>query len=91
MGFGARGPRVHNDCSGEVGRIVDAGNSDLARIFSREGVQVLHLSGFIGALSPETGRCCADLARAAKKHGTLIFPKIFFRYKTHFSYEEERI
>jgi 2-dehydro-3-deoxygluconokinase len=72
MGFGLRGPRVHNDRAGEVGRTLDVQHFDLARIFGDEGVQVLHLSGLIGALSPETGRFCIDLARAAKKYGTLI-------------------
>jgi len=35
-------------------------------------VQIVHLSGLIGALSPETGTFCLELARAAKKHGTRI-------------------
>lgn len=72
MGFGMRGPRVHNDRAGEVGRTLDVANFDLERIFGDEGVQVLHLSGLVGALSPETGRFCVDLARTAKKYGTLI-------------------
>ena len=33
---------------------------------------ILHLSGLIGALSPETSNFCLELARAAKKYGTLI-------------------
>jgi 2-dehydro-3-deoxygluconokinase len=71
-GFGVRGPRVYNDRAGEVGRTLDAGNFDLEMIFGAEGVQVLHLSGLVCALSPEAGRFCTDLARAAKKYGTLI-------------------
>ena len=35
-------------------------------------MQILHLSGLIGALSPETSQFCLELARAAKKYGTLI-------------------
>ena len=35
-------------------------------------MQIVHLSGLIGALSPETARFCLELARAAKKHGTCI-------------------
>jgi 2-dehydro-3-deoxygluconokinase len=35
-------------------------------------VQVLHLSGLIGALSPETSQFCLKLALAAKKAGTRI-------------------
>ncbi|MCL2517402.1 MAG: sugar kinase [Oscillospiraceae bacterium] len=71
-GFGTRGPRVHNDRAGEVGRTLNINDFDLERIFGQEGVQILHLSGLIGALSPETGIFCLELARAAKKYGTLI-------------------
>ena len=71
-GYGARGPRVHNDRAGEVGRTLNVKDFDLERLFGQEGVQVLHLSGLIAALSPETSRFCLELARAAKKHGTRI-------------------
>ena len=71
-GYGSRGPRVHNDRAGEVGRLLDVKDFDLERIFAQEGVQLMHLSGLIAALSPETGRFCLDLARAAHKHGTRI-------------------
>jgi len=71
-GYGSRGPRVHNDRAGEVGRTLDVKDFDLERLFGREGVQILHLSGLIAALSPETSRFCLELARAAKKHGTRI-------------------
>ena len=71
-GFGMRGPRVLNDRAGEVGRTLNVKNFDLERIFGTEGVALLHISGLIGALSPETGAFCLELARAAKKHGTLI-------------------
>ncbi|MDL2258017.1 sugar kinase [Eubacteriales bacterium OttesenSCG-928-K08] len=71
-GFGPRGPRVHNDRAGEVGRTLDVKDFDLERIFGDEGVQILHLSGLIGALSEQTSKFCLELARAAKKHGTLI-------------------
>ncbi|MBN1352542.1 sugar kinase [candidate division KSB1 bacterium] len=71
-GYGSRGPRVHNDRAGEVGRTLNVKDFDLERIFGKEGVQVVHLSGLIGALSPETGAFCLELARAAKKHGTRI-------------------
>ncbi|MBN2200595.1 sugar kinase [bacterium] len=71
-GTGSRGPRVHNDRAGEVGRTLNAKDFDLDRIFGSEGVQVLHLSGLIAALSPETGRFCLELSQAAKKHGTRI-------------------
>lgn len=71
-GFGSRGPRVWNDRSGEVGRTLNVKDFDLDRLFGEEGVQILHLSGLIGALSVETSQFCLELARAAKKYGTKI-------------------
>jgi 2-dehydro-3-deoxygluconokinase len=71
-GYGARGPRVHNDRAGEVGRTLNAKDFDLEKLFAHDGVQILHMSGLIAALSPETGNFCLELARAAKKHGTRI-------------------
>ncbi len=71
-GYGSRGPRVHNDRAGEVGRTLNVKDFDLDRLFGREGVQIVHLSGLIAALSPETGKFCLELAKAAKKHGTRI-------------------
>lgn len=71
-GLGSRGPRVWNDRAGEVGRTLSVADFDLDRIFGREGVRIVHLSGLIGALSPETSQFCLELARAAKKHGTRI-------------------
>jgi 2-dehydro-3-deoxygluconokinase len=71
-GYGSRGPRVHNDRAGEVGRTLNVKDFDLVRLFEKEGVQILHLSGLIAALSPETSTFCLELARAAKKHGTRI-------------------
>jgi len=71
-GFGLRGPRVHNDRAGEVGRNMNADDFDLNRIFNSEGVRIVHLSGLIAALSPETGSFCLELARTAKKSGTCI-------------------
>lgn len=71
-GYGSRGPRVTNDRAGEVGRTLNIKDFDLERLFGTEGVGILHLSGLIGALSPETSKFCLELARAAKKYGTLI-------------------
>lgn len=71
-GYGSRGPRVWNDRAGEVGRMLNVKDFDLERIFGTEGVQIVHLSGLIGALSPETSQFCLEIARAAKKHGTRI-------------------
>lgn len=71
-GYGSRGPRVQNDRAGEIGRTLNVKDFDLDRIFGKEGVQILHLSGLIAALSHETGIFCLELARAAKKYGTRI-------------------
>ncbi len=71
-GFGARGPRVFNDRAGEVGRTLNVKDFDLDRIFGKEGVQIIHLSGLVGALSPETSQFCLELARAAKKYDTRV-------------------
>ena len=71
-GYGSRGPRVWNDRAGEVGRTLNVKDFDLDRIFGQEGVQIVHLSGLIAALSPETSRFCLEIARAAKKYGTRI-------------------
>jgi len=71
-GFGSRGPRVQNDRAGEVGRTLNVNDFDLERIFGQEGVQIVHLSGLIGALSPETSNFCLQIARFAKKYGTRI-------------------
>jgi 2-dehydro-3-deoxygluconokinase len=71
-GYGPRGPIVHNDRAGEVGRTLSAKDFDLQRIFGREGVRIAHLSGLIAALSPDTGAFCLEIARAAKAHGTRV-------------------
>src|SRR6056297_1598905 len=71
-GFGSRGPRVYNDRAGEVGRSISIDDFDIERIIGQEGAQIIHFSGLFAALSPETGRFCLELARAAKKHDTRI-------------------
>jgi 2-dehydro-3-deoxygluconokinase len=71
-GYGSRGPRVLNDRAGEIGRTLNVHDFDLEKIFGGEGVQIVHLSGLIGALSVETSRFCLELARSAKKYGTRI-------------------
>ncbi len=71
-GYGSRGPRVWNDRAGEVGRTLNVKDFDLDRIFGEEGVQIVHLSGLVGALSPESSQFTLELARAAKKYGTRI-------------------
>ncbi len=71
-GFGPRGARVHNDRAGEVGRTLDAKNYDLEKLFGEDGVQILHVSGLIAAMSPQTGKFCLELARTAKRYGTAV-------------------
>jgi 2-dehydro-3-deoxygluconokinase len=88
-GFGPRGPRVQNDRAGEVGRTLNVKDFDLDRIFGEEGVQVVHLSGLIGALSPETSQFCLEIARAAKKHGTRISFDLNYRASFWEGREEE--
>ena len=71
-GFGMRAPRVWNDRAGEVGRTLRAEEFDLERIFGREGVGILHISGLIAAMSPETTEFCLECAKTAKAYGTRI-------------------
>lgn len=71
-GYGLRGPRVWNDRAGEVGRAMRMEDFDIERIFGQEGVRMIHLSGLIASLSPETGQFCLALARAARRYGTAI-------------------
>ena len=71
-GYGLRGPRVWNDRAGEVGRAMRMEDFDIDRIFSEEGVKLMHLSGLIASLSPETGKFCLALAQTARRYGTAI-------------------
>lgn len=88
-GYGSRGPRVWNDRAGEVGRTLNVKDFDLERIFGQEGVQIVHLSGLIGALSPETSKFCLEIARAAKKYGTRIAFDLNYRASFWKGREEE--
>ena len=71
-GYGMRGPRVYNDRAGEVGRTICAEDFDLNRIFRQEGVDIVHLSGLIAAMSPSTGELCLKLAEYAKETGAKL-------------------
>ncbi len=88
-GYGSRGPRVQNDRAGEVGRTLNVKDFDLERIFGQEGVQIVHLSGLIGALSPETSNFCLQIARFAKKYGTRISFDLNYRASFWKGREEE--
>ena len=71
-GYGLCRPRVQNNRAGEVGRTININDFDLDKIFYKEGIQILHLSGLIAALSPETGAFCLELVRFARKYDTCI-------------------
>jgi 2-dehydro-3-deoxygluconokinase len=71
-GWGSRGPRVHNDGAGEVGRALDVKDFDLDKLFGEDGVQIVHLSGLIAALSEKTTQFCLDIAEKARQYGTKI-------------------
>ncbi|MBP3270510.1 MAG: sugar kinase [Bacteroidales bacterium] len=88
-GYGSRGPRVWNDRAGEVGRTLSVKDFDLDRIFGEEGVQIVHLSGLIGALSPDTSRFCLEIARKAKEYGTMISFDLNYRTSFWAGREEE--
>ncbi len=78
-GYGSRAPRVWNDRAGEVGLVLDVKDFDLDKLFGEEGVKILHMSGLVAALSPQTKDFCLALARAAKEHGTAISMDMNYR------------
>jgi 2-dehydro-3-deoxygluconokinase len=71
-GFGLRAPKVWNDRAGEVGRTMCIEDFDIERIFGSEGVGILHISGLIAAMSPETTKCVLSLVDIAKQYGTAV-------------------
>lgn len=88
-GYGNRGPRVHNDRAGEIGRTLNVRDFDLDRILGEEGAQILHVSGVVAALSPDSGQFCLELARAAKQHGTRVSFDLNYRASFWQGREEE--
>ena len=72
-----------------MGRLLNAKDFDLDRIFGKEGVQIVHLSGLIGALSPETSRFCLEIARAAKRNGSKISFDLNYRASFWVNREKE--
>lgn len=88
-GFGGRAPRVWNDRAGEVGRDLDVADFDLERLFADEGVKILHLSGLIAAISPDTSKFCVELARKSKEHGTRVAFDLNYRASFWKGREEE--
>lgn len=77
-GFGLRGPRVHNDRAGEVGRILDASEFDLERIFGQEGAEILHISGLIAAMSEKNGQILSRACEVCEKarHKDIFRPEL---------------
>jgi len=71
-GYGVRGPQVANDRAGEVGRTLSTKDFNLDHLFEKEGVQIVHISGLIAALSQETGHFCLDFVKKAKKYNTKV-------------------
>ena len=61
-----------NDRAGEIGRTLSPDDFDLERLFTEEGIGVIHLSGLIASLSEKTTDCCVQLAKMAKENGTLV-------------------
>ncbi len=72
MGYGNRGARVWNDRAGEVGLELNAKDFDLDRILGEEGAKIVHMSGLIAALSPNTLQFCLDIAHKAKEYGAAV-------------------
>ena len=71
-GFGVKAARVWNDRAGEVGSTLDIKDFDTKQVFEKDGVGILHISGLIAALSKQSTKACVELAKVAKKNGTLI-------------------
>ena len=88
-GFGGRAPRVWNDRAGEVGLTLNVDDFDLETLFVDEGVKILHLSGLVAALSPETSTFCVELAKKAKDNGTRISFDLNYRASFWKGREEE--
>jgi len=71
-GYGLRAARVFNDRAGEVGRTIKITDFDIERIFGEEGIGILHMSGLFAAMSQDTTKTCIEMAKVAKKYGTLV-------------------
>ena len=71
-GYGPKAARVWNDRAGEVGRTILSDDFDLEKIFKKDKCRILHLSGLIAALSPESTRACEEIAEYAKSCGTIV-------------------
>lgn len=88
-GYGVRGPRVHNDRAGEVGRLLTAEHFDLDRVFTIDGARMIHFSGLFAALSYETAQFCLALAQKANKNNCKISFDLNYRASFWKGREEE--
>jgi 2-dehydro-3-deoxygluconokinase len=88
-GYGLRAPKVTNDRAGEVGRDLKIENYDLEKLFVKDGVKLLHLSGLVAALSENTTKFCIELAKKAKENGTLISFDLNYRQSFWINREDE--
>jgi 2-dehydro-3-deoxygluconokinase len=85
------GPRVHNDRAGEVCRTLNIKDFDLERIFIKEGVQIMHLSGLIAALSPETGCLFALNSSGPRKNTAPDLISFDLNYRASFRENREAV
>lgn len=88
-GFGPKASRVWNDRAGEIGRTLNIKDYNTKKIFEKDGVGILHISGLIAAMSKETTETCVNLAKVAKKNGTLISFDLNYRATFWKGREEE--
>ena len=88
-GYGPKAARVWNDRAGEVGATLNIKDFDTKTIFEKEGVGILHISGLIASMTKETTKTCVELAKIAKKNGTLVSFDLNYRASFWKGREEE--
>ena len=79
LGVGVRGPKVYYDRAEEAGAMLQPGDFDWDHHFVEEGVRWVHVTGLFMALSPTTGELVLEMARAAKKAGTIVSVDLNYR------------
>lgn len=88
-GYGPKASRVWNDRAGEVGTTLNIKDFDTKTIFEKEGVAILHISGLIASMTKDTTKTCVELAKIAKKNGTLVSFDLNYRASFWKGREEE--
>lgn len=71
-GYGMLAPNVLNDRAGEIGLTITSKDFDLERIFAKEGVAVVHMSGLFAGLSAQTGNFCLEISKIAREYGACV-------------------